>query len=82
MMVNKTIVVNRKGMITLPAAIRRKYNIHEGSKLVLLDIEGSLEIVPIYDDFTELQKKLSSRKVVEKSYEESFKIEMKLENEQ
>jgi len=78
-MVNKTITVNRKGMITLPAVLRKKYNIHEGSELVILDIDGKLEIVPIYDDFAEIQQKLSSRKVIEKSYEESIKIELELE---
>ena len=78
-MVNKTITVNRKGMITLPAALRKKYNIQEGSELIILDINGKLEIVPIYDDFTKIQEKLSSRKVIEDSYEESIKKEIKLE---
>jgi len=78
-MVNKTITVNRKGMITLPAVLRKKYNIHEGSKIVILDIDGKLEIVPIYDDFAKIQQKLSSRKVIEKSYEESIKTELELE---
>jgi len=78
-MVNKTITVNRKGMITLPAIIRKKYNIHEGSELIILDIGGKLEIIPIYNDFIKIQQKLSSRKIVEKSYEESFKTELELE---
>ena len=79
-MVNITIIVDRKGMITIPAPLRKKYKLHEGSKLVILDFDGKLEIVPIYDDFAEIQQKLSSRKVIEKSYEESIKTELRLES--
>ncbi len=78
-MVNKTIIVDRKGMITIPAPLRKKYNLHEGSELVILDIDGKLEIVLIYDDFAKIQQKLSSREVIEKSYEESIKTELELE---
>jgi len=78
-MVNKTITVNRKGMITLPVKIRNKYKLLEGSQLVILDIEGKLEIVPLYDDFGQIQQKLSSRKVMEKTYEESIQTELDLE---
>ena len=79
-MFNKAITVNRKGMITLPAPLRKKYNLHEGSQIVILDIEGKLEIVPIFDDFDQIHKMLSSRKIMEKSYEESIEIELKLED--
>ncbi len=79
-MINKTIIVDRKGMITIPEVLRKKYNIHEGSQLVILDIEGELEIVPIYDDFTKIQQKLSSRKVIERRYNESIKKELELES--
>ena len=78
-MMNKTISVNRKGMITLPAALRKKYDIREGSQLIILDIEGKIEIVPLYDDFGQVQQKLSTRKVMEKSYEASIPIELDLE---
>ncbi len=78
-MVNITIIVDRKGMITIPAPLRKKYDLHEGSELVILDIDGKLEIVPIYDDFAKIQQKLSSREVIEKSYEESIITELELE---
>ncbi|MHA1745985.1 MAG: AbrB/MazE/SpoVT family DNA-binding domain-containing protein [Promethearchaeota archaeon] len=78
-MVSKTITVNRKGMITLPVGIRNKYKLLEGSQLIILDIEGRLEIVPLYDDFGQIQQKLSSRRVIEKSYEESIQTELDLE---
>ena len=76
---NKTITVNRKGMITLPVKIRNKYKLLEGSQLIILDIEGKLEIVPLYDDFGQIQQKLSSRKVMKKTYEESIQTELDLE---
>ena len=71
--------VDRKGRITIPAHLLKKYNIHEGSEIAILDIDGKLEIVPIYDDFAKIQQNLSSRKVIEKSYEESIKTELDLE---
>ncbi len=79
-MLNEIITVDRKGRISLPASLRKKYNFHEGSQLVILDIEGKFEIVPIYDDFAQVQKLLSSRQIMEKSYEESIEIELKLED--
>ena len=76
---NKTITVNRKGMITIPANLRKKYNIHENSQLIILDIDGRLEIMPIYDDFSKIQQKLSTRNIMKKNYDESINIELELE---
>lgn len=79
-MQNKIITVNRKGMITLPSPLRKKYNLHEGSQVVILDIEGKLEIIPIFEDFSQIHEMLSSRKTRETSIEESDKLELELED--
>jgi len=79
-MLNKTITVNRKGMITIPAPLRKKYNLQEGSQVILLDIEGKLEIIPIYESFAQIQQQLSPREAMEKSYDESIKTELELED--
>ncbi len=42
-------VVNRKGMITIPVDLRERFNIHEGSRVTVMEIDGHLEIVPIVD---------------------------------
>ena len=38
--------VARRGVITLPAPVRRKLAIQEGQFLTLLDLEGALILVP------------------------------------
>ncbi len=42
-------VVNRKGMITIPADVRERFNLHEGSRVTVMEIDGHLEIIPIVD---------------------------------
>lgn len=66
-------------MITIPVNIRKKYNIKENSKLVILDIDGKLEIIPIYEDFSKLQQNLSSREKIKESIKQSIDIELKIE---
>ena len=77
---SKTITMNRKGMVLIPASLRKKYQFHEGSKFIILDIEGKLELIPIYDDFTEIQQICPTREEFQKSYEESREVELELEN--
>ncbi len=33
-------------MITIPAALREKYGINEGSRIAFLEIDGKIEFVP------------------------------------
>jgi len=40
------IQVAKRGVITLPASLRRKLEIHEGGILTLLDLDGALILVP------------------------------------
>ncbi len=80
MMSDKVITVNKKGMITIPVEIRKKYGFHEGSQIMMLDINGSLQIIPIVDDFEALLDQLSSTEEKEKIYEEARKEELRLEN--
>ncbi len=70
--------VNKKGMITIPNEIREKYNIGEGSEVIVMEINGEIQIIPIMD-FEDLRKLLPSRKEMEKAYIESWDEEMELE---
>jgi AbrB family looped-hinge helix DNA binding protein len=42
-----TSTVTEKGMITLPAEIRRKYSIKKGSRVKLIEEEKGILVVPI-----------------------------------
>jgi AbrB family looped-hinge helix DNA binding protein len=46
---SKASVVNRKGMITIPADVRERFNLREGSKVTVMEIDGHIEIIPIVD---------------------------------
>ncbi len=78
-MSTKIIRINKKGMITIPVDIRKKYNLEQGSEIVILDIEGALTIVPIYKDFSKVQKILPTREEMQEQIEKSHREELKLE---
>ncbi len=39
--------VTSKTMVTIPARIRRKYGLKQGTKVVFLESEGSVRLVPV-----------------------------------
>ena len=41
--------VNSRGMVTIPAKLRKKYNIKDGSKFVVKEHELGLLYIPIVD---------------------------------
>lgn len=47
LVVSYTSTVTEKGMITLPADIRRKYSIKKGSKVKIMEEEKGILIMPI-----------------------------------
>jgi AbrB family looped-hinge helix DNA binding protein len=47
-MISEVATVTSKSMVNIPAKIRKKYSIKEGSKLVFVENEnGSLEVIPV-----------------------------------
>jgi AbrB family looped-hinge helix DNA binding protein len=49
MSIQKTVKMNDKGMITIPSQLRKKHKWKEGDEFKILEIEGHLEIIPIFD---------------------------------
>lgn len=43
----ETVTVSTKGQITIPADLRRKLEIHEGTKLLVIREEDALKIIPV-----------------------------------
>ena len=79
-MSTKIIRVNKKGMITIPVEIRKKYNLMEGAEISILDIDGQLSIIPIYESFSEVQKMLAPRQAMVDIQEKLHEEELLLEN--
>lgn len=42
--------ISNKGSVTIPAELRKRYNLRAGSKVVIVDYGGVLTIVPAVDD--------------------------------
>ncbi len=75
----EVIVMNSRGMITIPASIRKKHNFKEGSRFTILELDDHLTIIPI-QTAAELRTDLIPREVLERSLEEDRKIELDLES--
>jgi len=46
----KPVKVTNNGMITIPASLRKKYDLNDGDKVLVLEDQDSLRIVPIRED--------------------------------
>ena len=44
------LTISNKGWVVIPAEFRKKYNLHPGSKVVIVDYGGVLSIVPAVKD--------------------------------
>lgn len=43
----KQVTITNQGMITIPAPFRKKYGLKDGDKILIVEDEGSLKIIPI-----------------------------------
>jgi len=72
----KSVKINNKGMITIPARIRKKYNLTTGDEVAIYDLNGQIIIIPILD----IEKiRTFTREEFGKVYEEIHAEEVKLE---
>jgi len=45
----KEVTITNRGMITIPAAFRKTFNLKDGDKVLIIEDEGTLKIIPIKD---------------------------------
>jgi bifunctional DNA-binding transcriptional regulator/antitoxin component of YhaV-PrlF toxin-antitoxin module len=45
-MISKTIQIRQKGTFTLPIELRRRYQLHEGAPVTLIDLEEGIFLSP------------------------------------
>jgi len=78
-MADKVVKVTNKGMITIPAEIRKKYNISDGDYvLVKEEKNGGIKIIPIESEES-LRKKGLTIEEFRKIFNQSRKEDMELE---
>ena len=52
----KKVTITNKGMISIPAAFRKSYGLKDGDKVLIIEDEGTLKIIPL-KDIDELRRK-------------------------
>jgi AbrB family looped-hinge helix DNA binding protein len=57
-MIDATIQVRKRGVVTLPAELRRKYDIEEGDTFRLVDLDGIFVITPMVPMVPELAREI------------------------
>ena len=78
-MVEKSVKVTNKGMISIPATIRKKYNIKDGDYVVVKeDRDGIIRLIPI-ESIESLRKKSLSIEDSREIFMESRKEDRELE---
>jgi len=74
----KEVTITNRGMITIPAAFRKSYNLKDGDKVLIIEDEGTLKIIPIKDPET-LRLNSYSTEEMKKEMDKSRKEELERE---
>ena len=74
----KIVKVTNKGMITIPANYRNKYNIHDGDHIAVVEDENGLRLIQV-ESIENLRKRSVSAKELQKIMTEARKTELELE---
>jgi AbrB family looped-hinge helix DNA binding protein len=57
-----TLQIRGKGTITLPASLRKKYNLEEGEMLTVIDLgEGTILLKPMVSQVNKLSNRIAKR---------------------
>ena len=75
----KTVVkITNRGMVSIPAAFRKKYDLKDGNYVIVLEEEGTLRLIPLKST-EQLQEESISVEEMLKIIAESRKEELELE---
>jgi AbrB family looped-hinge helix DNA binding protein len=77
-MLKKTIKLTQRGMITIPLNLRKKFHLKEGSKLVILEDEGKLMLIPLVD-IEKIRSQLPTKEALSKSMDTDYDLDLELE---
>jgi AbrB family looped-hinge helix DNA binding protein len=61
----ETIQVRKRGVVTLPADLRQKYNIEEGDTFRVLDLDGLFVLTPMVPMVPELAREIEAMRLGE-----------------
>ncbi|MHA1944832.1 MAG: AbrB/MazE/SpoVT family DNA-binding domain-containing protein [Candidatus Hodarchaeales archaeon] len=70
--------VTNRGMITIPANLRKKYGLQDGDRVIVVEDEGMLKIVPVETIKSLQSKSITTKKmtgILKRSREEELGLE-------
>lgn len=77
-MIEKSVKVTNKGMISIPADIRKKYNISDGDYVIIKEENGVINLIPI-ESVESLRKREPTAEEFRKGFIRSRKEDRELE---
>ena len=78
-MIQKTVKITNKGMISIPANLRKKFHLKDGDYVIIGENEdGTMQITPIVP-FEEILKQSATVEEFRKVYNKSKQVEIDLE---
>ncbi|MHA1112326.1 MAG: AbrB/MazE/SpoVT family DNA-binding domain-containing protein [Promethearchaeota archaeon] len=77
-MESQVVKVTNKGMITIPAKLRKKHNIKDGDRVAVIEDENGIRLVKLAD-LDELRKISYTSKELKKMMEESREEDLEME---
>jgi len=75
----KPVTITNRGMITIPAAIRKRFSLKDGDQVVIIEDEGTLRIIPVVSEETLRENSCSPKEMIT-MLERSRAEERELEN--
>ncbi|HMF33097.1 MAG TPA: AbrB/MazE/SpoVT family DNA-binding domain-containing protein [Candidatus Lokiarchaeia archaeon] len=70
--------ITSRGMITIPFALRKKFNLIEGMEIAIIEDEGSLCLIPLRD-IEEMRKDLPTLEEFSRELDKANAEELELE---
>jgi len=74
----KLVTITNQGMITIPAIFRKLHNLKDGDKVLIVEDEGTLKMIPL-KELEEIQKDSYSNKEMLDQMEKARKSEIQRE---
>ncbi len=74
----KLVTITNQGMITIPAVFRKLHNLKDGDKVLIVEDEGTLKMIPL-KELEEIQKDSYSNKEMLDQMEKARKSEIQRE---
>ncbi|HME53589.1 MAG TPA: AbrB/MazE/SpoVT family DNA-binding domain-containing protein [Candidatus Lokiarchaeia archaeon] len=75
----KNLAINEKGMVTIPYQLRKRHNLHKGTEVAVVEIDGNITIIPIMSKEEFEKSRTITLSEMEKAYNESYDQEVELE---